>query len=71
MATGAVTDLGASERSTSPVSPMAQPASTATMAAVAPPASAAISRRPQLRASSSRLSHSGNPSATTAGPSRK
>ena len=71
MATGAVTDLGASERSTSPVSPMAQPASTRHDGRRGAPASAAISRRPQLRASSSRLSHSGNPSATMTGPEQE
>jgi hypothetical protein len=71
MATGAVTDLGASEASTSAGRPNTQPASTALPAAAAPPASAARPRARQRKRSSARRCHIGQASATTAGPSRK
>ena len=71
MATGAVTDLGASDSSTSPGRPSAQPSPTALTAPAVPPASDASTSRPQRAASAARRCHSGQPSATTAGPSRK
>ncbi|CFN99968.1 Uncharacterised protein [Bordetella pertussis] len=71
MATGAVTDLGASDRMMSRGRPTAQPSSTALAQATAPPNRAAHSSRAQRRRSSARRIHKGQASATTAGPSRK
>ena len=69
MATGAVTDFGASERNTSSGMPKAQPSATALPPAARPPASeASVNATPRLR-TSVRRSQSGQASATTAGPS--
>jgi hypothetical protein len=69
--TGAVTDLGASDRVTSSGNPRAQASSRAEPLAAAPPSNAASNRRPQRCCSSLRRCQSGHASATTAGPSKK
>ena len=71
IATGAVTDLGASDSTTSCGRPTAQPSATAEPLAAAPPSSEASSSRPKRARNSARRCHSGQASATTAGPSRK
>jgi len=71
IATGAVTDLGARDISTSPGRPSAQPSPTALAAAAVPPAREASTSRPQRARSAARRCHSGQPKATTAGPSKK
>ena len=71
MATGAVTDLGASDSIASRGRSSAQAIATALPAAAPPPTTAARVKRAQWARSCTRRSHSGQASATTAGPSRK
>jgi len=71
MATGALTDFGASGRSTSSGKPSVHPKATALLAAAMPPTSAAIVNATPRRRSSARRNQSGHASATTAGPSSK
>ncbi len=70
IATGAVTDFGASDSKTSRGRPNIHPSATALPAAAKPPASAATVNATPRRRTSARRSHSGHASATTAGPSR-
>ena len=69
IATGAVTDFDASERSTSSGRPRPPPITTALPPAAKPPSSAARANARPRRRTSARRCHSGQASATTAGPS--
>ena len=69
MATGVVTDLGASDSTTAGGRPSHQAINTAEPAALAPPSTAAISSLPPRWRRAARRSHSGQAMATTAGPS--
>ena len=70
IATGAVTDFGASEWTISIGMPSSDAKTTALPAAAAPPTSAAIVSATPRRRTSARRTQSGHASATTAGPSR-
>ncbi|OBS31031.1 hypothetical protein A9O67_02150 [Tepidimonas fonticaldi] len=71
IATGVVTDLGASEASVCGLAPSSQPSATALTAAASAPVTSPATSGAQVRRSSGHCACRATASATVAGPSRK